>query len=150
MEESRTTFLNACLTGISGWIGSNRLIVLATALTTIFGLIAGASTAFPVVLKALDVPDCFTYAAVYRGPGSYFKNEGAVWREYPPDGGGFRYEFREVQRTRDSIKLLNLTPRPDLQDASSLLVHLPVCGGTATLSIGLPERTFNLEEVWRE
>src|ERR1700738_2198246 len=117
MEEARATFPNAIL----NWVKSNRIIVLAGALTTIFGLIGSANSAVPVVLKAFNVPDCFTYANVYRGAGSYFKHEGAVWREYPPDGGAYRFEFREVQRTRDDISLVNLTPREGMQGWQSLM-----------------------------
>jgi hypothetical protein len=28
-------------------------------------------------------------------------------------------------------------------------VHLPVCGGTARMSEGMPERWTDLEEVWK-
>jgi hypothetical protein len=45
--------------------------------------------------------------------------------------------------------LRNLTPREGVADAASLVVHLPVCGGTARLTEGLPERSTNLEQVWR-
>jgi hypothetical protein len=146
MEEARATFLNTIL----DWAKSNRIFVLAGALTTIFGLIGSANSAVPVVLKAFNVPDCYTYANLYRGAGSYFKHEGAVWREYPPEGGAYRFEFKEIQRTRDDISLVNLTPREGMKDWQSLMVRLPVCGGTAKLFIGMPERSFNLEEVWRE
>jgi hypothetical protein len=60
-------------------------------LTTAFGLIAGAGNAIPVVLKWLNRPDCFTYVSVYRTPWSYFQQEGARWREYPPKGGVHRF-----------------------------------------------------------
>jgi hypothetical protein len=134
---------------IVAWIKSHSLIVIAGALTTIFGLIVSASNAIPLVLKALDRPDCFTYATVYRSAHSYFRLEGDVWREYAPTGGAHLYEFKELHRSRDSIDLLNLTPRPEIAAWKSLLVRLPVCGGTAKISIGVPERWNDLFQVWR-
>jgi hypothetical protein len=148
MEEARATSPNSIL----DWMKSNRILVIAGALTTVFGLIGSANSAVPVVLKVFNVPDCLTYATIYRGTGSDFKNEGAVWREYPPQGGAYRYQFKEVERTRDEISLVNLTPREGMpeKDWQSLMVRLPVCGGTAKLLIGMPERSANLEQVWRD
>ncbi len=145
MEQARATFLNTCLS----WVKPSLLALLVGGLTTIFTLIGAASNAVPVVLKTLNLPDCFTYANVYRGTQSDFKKEGAVWREYAPDALAYHYEFTEVGRTRDEILLRNLTPRDGLADTASLVVHLPVCGGTAKLTEGLPERWTDLEEVWR-
>ena len=145
MEQTRATFLNRYLR----WVKPSLLALLVGVLTTIFTLIGAASNAVPVVLKTLNLPDCFTYADVYRGTQSDFKKEGAVWREYAPDAVAYHYEFREVGRTRDEILLRNLTPREGLVDSASLVVHLPVCGGTAKLTEGLPERWTDLEEVWR-
>jgi hypothetical protein len=145
MEQARDTFLNTYLR----WVKPSLLALLVGALTTIFTLIGAASNAVPVVLKTLNLPDCFTYGDVYRGTQSDFKKEGAVWREYPPDAVAYLYEFREVRRTRDEILLRNLTPREGLADSASLVVHLPVCGGTVKLAEGQPERWTDLEEVWR-
>jgi hypothetical protein len=131
---------------VSDWIKSNRLIVLAGALTTIFGLVVSAHNALPVILSALNRPDCLTYATVYRDPFGYFKLEGDTWREY--QGGVVRYEFREVHRTRDGIDLLNLTPRPDVREWQTLIVRLPVCEGTAKLTVGTTEHWYDLYPVW--
>jgi hypothetical protein len=151
MEDSRATVLNTGLAAVLDWIRSNRLVVLTGALTTIFGLIGSAGNVAPLMLKGLNLPDCLTYAGTYRKPESYFKNDGSVWREYfPSDGGAFRFEFKEVRRTRDNIDLLNLTQREEERDWASMMVRLPVCGGTAQLILGIPERTINLAEVWRE
>ena len=136
--------------GISNWVKSKLLILLVGVLTTAFGLIVSASNAIPVVLKWLNRPDCFTYASVYRTPWSYFQHEGARWREYPPNGSVHRYEFREVDRNRDYILLLNLTERPDIKDWATLMVQLPVCGGTAKMTFGVPEHWFELGQVWRD
>ena len=110
-------------------------------------MIASAGTVFPLVLNAVGLPNCLTYADVYNKPGSYFKKEGNVWREHFPDGSQF--EFKEVRRTPENIDLLNLTPRPDERDWRTLIVRLPVCGGSAKIILGIPERQLNLAEVWR-
>jgi hypothetical protein len=150
MEDSRATVLNTGLSAVLDWIKSNRLVFVG-ALTTIFGLIASVGTVYPLVLEGLNLPVCLTYANTYRKPESYFKHEGKVWHEYfPPDGSPFRYEFSEVRRTRDTIDLLNLTPRPEERNWASMIVRLPVCGGTAKLILGVPEHTIDLAEVWRE
>ena len=44
---------------ISNWIKSNPLIVSAGALTTVLGLVISLSNVVPVILKALNRPDCF-------------------------------------------------------------------------------------------
>jgi hypothetical protein len=150
MEDSRATVLNTGLSAVLDWIKSNRLVFVG-ALSTIFGLIASVGTVYPLVLEGLNLPVCLTYANTYRKPESYFRHEGKVWHEYfPPDGSPFRYEFSEVRRTRDTIDLLNLTPRPEERNWASMIVRLPVCGGTAKLILGVPEHTIDLAEVWRE
>ena len=145
MEQARARFFNSYL----HWVKPSLLALLVGVLTTIFTLIGAASNAVPVVLKALNLPDCITYADVYRGTQSDFKKEGAVWREYAPDAVTYHFEFTEVERTREEILLRNLTPRQGLPDSASLVVQLPVCGGTARLAEGLPEHWIDLEEVWR-
>jgi hypothetical protein len=147
MEDARTTLA----TGFWSWIGSNRLIVLAGALTTLFGLIISANNVAPVVFKMLDLPDCLSYATVYRLPWSSIKNEGGgSWREYPWDGTVVAFEFREFQRTRDSIDLLNLTPRAEVPGWQTMLVRLPVCGGTAEWTTSNPEHWVPLGELRRD
>jgi hypothetical protein len=134
---------------ISSWVKANSLIVmLAGGLTTGFALIVGASNVMPLLLKAFNLPDCFTYASVYRDPYTYFKLEGPLWREYANDGAHI-FDFKEVHRTRDNIDLLNLTERPGVTDWQSMIVRLPVCGGTARIT-GNPEHWIDLYQVWRE
>ena len=136
------------LDAISSWIKSNPLVVTAGALTTVFAFIISTSNVIPVVLKALNLPDCLTYADVYHDLWSDFKHEGDKWREYPREGGTYRYEFRETHRTRDYIELLNLTPRPEEREWATLIVRLPVCGGTAKLTLGITQHWVDLYEVW--
>ena len=142
------------LDAISNWIKSNPLIVLAGvlvgALTPIFGLVTDVSNVFKLTLKALNRPDCLTYADVYHDAWSDFKREGKFWREYPREGGTYRYEFREAHRTRDNIDLQNLTPRPEQPGWETMMVRLPVCGGTAKVTVGLTQHWENLYEVWRD
>ena len=145
MEQARATFLTTYLS----WAKPSLLALLVGVLTTIFTLIGAASNAVPEILKALNLPGCFRSADIYRGTQTDFKKEGDVWREYAPEAVAYQYEFKEVRRTRDEIILRNLTPREPPADSASLVVHLPVCDGTAWLTEGLPERSTNLEQVWR-
>lgn len=145
MAHARTTFLNSHLR----WVKPGLWALLVGIVTTISTVIGAASNAVPLILKTLNVPDCFTYADVYPGTQSDFKKEGAVWREYAPDAVASNDEFEEVRRTRDEILLRDLTPREGVADSASLVVHLPVCGGTAKLTEALPERWTDLKEVWR-
>lgn len=142
------------LSSITSWIKSNPLIVLIGAVAGVVAPISSAVTqaggVVTPVLKVLDLPDCLSYADVYRSAHSLFREEpGGMWREYPPDGGAVRYEFREVRRTRDYIEIRNLTARPDMQ-WETMLVRLPVCGGESTWSVGVPERWTNLFSVWQD
>jgi hypothetical protein len=147
MENARTT----SLTDFSSWIGSNRLIVIAGVLTTLFGLIISANNVLPVMFKMFDLPDCLSYATVYRLPWSSIKNEGnGTWREYPWDGTEVAFEFKEFQRTRQDIDLLNLTPRDEIPGWKTMLVRLPVCGGTAQWTVSNPERWVPLGELRRD
>jgi len=145
MEQARATFLTTYLS----WAKPSLLALLVGVLTTIFTLIGAASNAVPVILKTLNLPACFT-SDVYGGTQTDFKKEGEVWREYVAETVAYRYEFREVRRTRDEIILRNLTPREPPADSASLVVHLPVCGGTAKVAEGLPEHSTDLEQVWRK
>jgi hypothetical protein len=150
MDQSDTPAPSAGRQTVWAWLGANRWAVMAgalTAVTTTFGLIASAGTVVPLVLGAVGLPRCLTYADVYNKPGSYFKKEGDVWREHFPDGT--QYVFKEVRRTPDIIDLLNLTPRPSERDWQTLIVRLPVCGGSAKIILGVPERQLDLAEVWR-
>ncbi|UPK00700.1 hypothetical protein [Bradyrhizobium sp. 170] len=146
MEKARATFFASYLSGLKPSLLALLFGGVTTA-TAVFAMISQAGTAIPMILKALNLPSCRT-SDVYRGTQSDFKKEGAVWREYSPGAVAYRYQFEEINRTHDKIMLRNLTPR-DTQDWKTLTVHLPVCGGIAKLSEGLPERWTDLQEVWR-
>ncbi len=102
-------------------------------------------------LKVLDLPDCISYADIYHSAHSYFKMDAqGVWREYPPEGGTARYEFKEgtpypgLYRPAQSDRA---TRHPEWR---TMLVRLPACGGKSEMSLGIPERWTNLFQVWRE
>jgi hypothetical protein len=130
--------------GTTKWI-----VVLAGALTTVFGLVISAGSVIPMVQKAVNLPECWTYTDVYYAPESYFKRDGTTWREYGRIGNVLWYEFRETHHTRDFIFLLNLTPRPGTDEWRRFTLRFPVCGGTAMMS-GIPQKWQDLFEVWRE
>jgi hypothetical protein len=56
----RTTFLNSRLR----WVKPGLCALLVGVVTAISTVIGAASNAVPVILKTLNVPDCFTYADV--------------------------------------------------------------------------------------
>jgi hypothetical protein len=101
------------------------------------------------VPATLNIPACLTYADVYRGTQSDFRKEGVLWREYAPEAAAFTYEFKEFLRTRDEILIRNLTPREQPADWATLVIHLPVCGGIVKMTEGMPEKSTDLEQVWR-
>ncbi|WP_315719852.1 MULTISPECIES: hypothetical protein [unclassified Bradyrhizobium] len=140
----------------TGWT-TGWLAMAAGALTTVFAAIGAVNSVIPAVsnigsatLDMLNLPACFSYADHFGGTQSSFRKEGNLWREYPRGSETFSYEFKEIRRTRQEIMLWNVTPRPNVPDAASLVVHLPVCGGMAVLTEGLPERTTKLQETWPE
>jgi hypothetical protein len=145
MEQARATFLTTYL----NWVKPSLLAVLVGVLTTIFSLIGAASNAVPTILKTLNLPECLTYADTYQGTQSDFRKEGDVWREYAPDALAFQNEFTEIERSRTEILLRNRTRRETSADWATLVVYLPVCGGTARMSEGKPERWTDLEKVWK-
>jgi len=145
MAHARATFLTTYLS----WLKPSLLAVLLGGLTATCSLVVQASNAVPVILKTLNIPACLTYSDVYRGTQSDFRKEGGVWREYAPEAATFTYEFKEFLRTRDEILIRNLTPREQPADWATLVVHLPVCGGIVRMTEGMPEKSTDLEQVWR-
>lgn len=136
---------------------TGMLALFVGAVTTLVTAIATLGTLTTAVkgigfsaLVWLNIPDCLTYADIYRGTQSDFKKEGAVWREYAPNAASYNFEFTELRRTREEIILRNITPRPGIADAASLVVRLPVCGGNVILISGLPEQRITLEQIWRD
>jgi hypothetical protein len=146
MEKARATFFATYLSGLKPSLLLAMLFGGVTTATAVFAMISQAGTAVPLILKTLNIPSCRT-SDVYLGTQSDFKKEGDVWREYPAGAVAYRYQFKEIKRTRDEIILRNLTPR-DTEDWATLAVHLPTCDGIARMSEGLPERWTNLQQTW--
>jgi len=137
--------------------GTRWLAMAAGALTTVFAAIGAVNSVIPAasnigatVLETLNIPACLSYADRFGGTQSSFRKEGAIWREYPRGSETYSYEFKEIRRTREEIMLWSVTPRPNVPDAASLIVHLPVCSGMAVLTEGLPEHSTKLQETWPE
>jgi hypothetical protein len=83
-------------------------------------------------------------AQTYYYYNGHFKYVGGKWLEYQPNT---KIEFNEVGRTRDYITLLNKTPRSNPR-WESMLVRLPVCGGTAQWTYENPEQWTDLYQVY--
>ncbi|MGJ4996713.1 hypothetical protein ACQR0Z_19975 [Bradyrhizobium sp. HKCCYLS3077] len=139
----------------SGGSKTGWLAMAAGVITTVFAAIGAVNSVIPAaanvgtkVLETLNLPACLRYSDRYEGTQSAFRKEGKLWREYPRGSETFSYEFKEIRRTPQEIMLWNVTPRANVPDAASLVVHLPVCGGMAVLTEGLPEHSTNLEQVW--
>jgi len=136
------------------WIKSNSIVATVIALTSlatpVVAFVGQTSDLMPVVRKTLNIPDCYRYSDVYYDKFSYFKRDGQLWEEIPRDSGDNSYEFREVHRTRDEIELVNLTERPEMPEWKLMSVSLPVCGGTARYSIGVPDHWVDMYEVWTD
>jgi len=139
------------IAGLVNWIKTNSIAatVFATAglLMPVVGFVQ-ESNVVPFALHTLAIPDCYKYADTYYDKWSEFRREGKTWREYPRAGGPFSFEFNEVHRTRDAIELVNLTPRPEIPEWTTMVVSPPVCGGKARYAVGIPGRWDDLFEVW--
>ena len=83
---------------------------------------------------------------VYYYYNGHFKRFGQKWTEFQPS---IKYDFEEIFRDRNYIVILNKTPR-DNPRWGSMLVRLPVCGGTAQWTYENPEQWTNLFQVERD
>jgi hypothetical protein len=127
------------------WIKNNPIWSLMGGAASILGLVAGVPPAWLAVSQALNIPSCVTYSNIYYDSNGHFKKEGNNWTEYQVDT---KYLFRELSRLRDYITLLNLTPREDPR-WKTMLVRLPVCGGTVQWTYQDPENWVDLTTVFR-
>lgn len=136
------------------WIKSNSIVATVIALTGLatpaVAFIGQTGDLIADALKIFNIPACYRYADVYYDKFSYFKRDGQLWQEIPRDSGDKSYAFREVHRTRDEIELVNLTERPDIPEWKLMSVSLPVCGGTARYSIGVPDHWVDMYDVWTD
>ena len=125
------------------WLRRNPIYTLAGFIASVIGIVAG----LPAVLKFFNIPECITYSDIYYYHDGHFKKrDDNKWIEYQKH---VRFSFREMHRSRDYITLINETPRNDPRWAS-MLVRLPVCGGTAQWAYQNPEEWVNLFQVSRK
>ena len=133
---------------IPRWLKSHPLVISAGIVATLFGLITSGFTFVGTVTKVVGLPACFTYADVYHHATGRFGKEGLRWIEHPPfDGGSRHFIFQETHREPEYIYLLNQTPRDG--PSNTMLLRLPVCGGTAQWSYQNPQHWVDLYFVWR-
>ena len=130
---------------IVSWVKENPIYGLAAALAPIVGLLAGLSGAMSSVAQVLGRPPCWTYSDVYYYYNGHFRNMEDKWVEFQPRT---KMIFNEISRNQAYIILLNKTPRDDPR-WESMLVRLPVCGGTAQWTEENPERWSDLFQVTR-
>lgn len=122
-------------------------MTVLTVLATVIGLIKGIPPAWGAISEWCGVPYCLSYGRTYNYPtGKFSKVLEHRWIEY----GGTVFYFNEIHRDRNFIVLLNDTPREErpLGD-QTMIVRLPVCGGTAQWSYQNPAGWTDLYEVWR-
>ena len=124
------------------WLKSHPIFVFLGIGATVFGFVNGGYTITETMTKIVGVPECLTYAKVYRHATGLFDDNGTLWIEHPQ-----QIQFRESHRDRTYIYLVNLTPREGRQ--STMLVRLPACGGTAQWSYQNPQQWVDLYDVWR-
>lgn len=122
-------------------------MTILTVLATVIGLIKGIPPAWGAISEWCGVPYCLTYGDVYyyaTGKFSYIGNE--RWIE----NGAAVFSFKESKRSRDWILLLNDTDRVKRPVGDqTMIVRLPVCGGTAQWAHQNPGGWVDLYEVWR-
>jgi hypothetical protein len=127
------------------WVKNNPIWSLVGGAASILGLVAGVPPACLAISQALNIPSCVTYSNTYYDSYGHFKKENDNWTEYQANA---KLLFAEFSRMRDYITLLNLSPRADPRWAT-MLVRLPVRGGTAQWTYQNPENWVDLTTVFR-
>ena len=127
------------------WIKSNPIYAFIGVIGTVTGAVAAVPPAWDAVSAAAGVPKCVTYSNIYYYFAGHFKNTGQQWQEFGQTG---HFTFNEMDRNRDYITLINITPRTDPRWAS-MLVRLPVCGGASQWTYENPQAWVDLYEVTR-
>jgi hypothetical protein len=139
----------ARLVSLLRWIKRNPAYSLLGVIASVAGAIAGLPAAWHAATLILGIPECGKYSDIYYYYNGHFKNnhdeknQGEKWTEYQKTT---TFSFKELDRTRDYIVLLNLTPRQDPR-WQSMLVRLPACGGTAQWTYENPEQWIDLFQV---
>jgi hypothetical protein len=128
----------------------------AVAVISVAGTLLGVIAALPSAVSAIEEiggwPKCLHYSASYRYATGVFQQTGKDhWTErdienVPPT---FTFEFKELYREREYITIQNLTFRPE-HPQGTMLVRIPVCGGTIQLTYENPQRWIDLYQSWPE
>lgn len=127
------------------WVRRNPAYGLIAVMAPVVAVIAGVPKAWDAVAQIFDIPKCFTYSDTYYYYNGHFKQIDTGWIEYQPSA---KINFVEFQRDKEYIILVNRTPRVDPR-SDSMLVRLPVCGGTAQWTYENPERWVDLYQITR-
>lgn len=125
------------------WLRSHPLIVLFGVFSTVVGILKGLMPALEAFTAVLGVPACFSYADKYTYSTGHFQRDGKHWTEV----NEAEYRFVETHRDRNYIILLNITPR--VGNPPTMILRIPVCGGTLQWTYQNPQRWIDLYEVWR-
>jgi hypothetical protein len=128
-------FSSPRLMAIARWLKANPIVTIIGVVGTIFGVVKGAPPAWRAAMEMLGLPDCLTYSSVYHYPDGVFRVGDGGWIENNDDGNVYR--FKESYRNRNYIVLLNTTPRQGRR--SSMILRIPVCGGTAQWTYENPQ-----------
>lgn len=128
------------------WLKRNPVYGLIVMLVPVVGFLSSLPGALSFVAQVSGRPSpCWTYSDVYYYAGGHFRNTGGgTWMEYQPAA---KMTFQEFSRDRNYITLLNKTPRTVDPRWASMLVRLPVCGGTAQWTEEDPQSWVDLYQV---
>ena len=149
MPDPATPAPEGRLRKIIDWARGNPILASLGSITgfaaSIIGVVEGLPPAWDATMKMAGRPACFFYADVYHYADGSFTRTDRHWHEAKTDA---QFDFGEVRRSRDFLLLLNQTRRLDPR-WPTMLVRLPVCGGTAQWTYENPEHWTDLFEVWR-
>ena len=127
------------------WVRRNPLFGVAAITAPILGVVTAIPQAWPAIAAMTGLPHCLSYSDIYYYHNGHFLNAGAQWIEYQRT---VQLTFQEMYRNPDYIVLVNKTQRTDPR-WESMLVRLPVCGGTAQWTYENPQQWIDLYDVTR-
>jgi hypothetical protein len=134
------------LDGIVEWLKKNPIYTAIGVLGTVFGFIKGIPPAWTAISETFGIPECVTVSDRYYYYSGHFTNTRPdTWVEFQPAA---KLNFLEINRNRNYVILLNKTPRADPR-WESMLVRLPICGGTAQWTYENPQQWVDLFDVAR-
>jgi hypothetical protein len=127
------------------WIRRNPLYGIIAVAAPVLGAVTAIPQAWPALASIAGVPNCLSYSDIYYFHNGHFLNASVRWVEYQKN---VQITFQEMYRNRDYIVLINKTPRNDPR-WESMLVRLPVCGGTAQWTYENPQQWIDLYTISR-